>query len=113
MDCNTIDLNQAEQAVSQLLSDNRQEYQRRKLQARRHRYYHLPLYSTKSFGPDDHLLLPNVPGLFSLKAILTTNSSTLNEDFTLWCSDLFESRPKSNEVGIKSPLDQHDKLYKN
>ena len=74
MDSNTIDLNRAERAVSQLLSNDEHQYQRTKLQSRRHsRLNYLLSYPTKSFGTNDHLLSPNVPGLFSLKCTLVTN----------------------------------------
>ncbi|CAF1471338.1 unnamed protein product [Adineta steineri] len=62
MDCNLIDLNQAEQAVSQLSTTNEQQtYQPRTLgQHNSTRSVYLPLYPTKSFGPNNSLLLANV-----------------------------------------------------
>lgn len=67
MDPNTIDLNRAEQAVSSvLISDNkREEYQPKTVQGYRSpRYAYLPLFPTKFFGPNDPLLLANVPGSY-------------------------------------------------
>jgi hypothetical protein len=64
MASNTIDLNQAEQGVSSLTTDKRQGYRAKTLhQDNIARYAYLPLFPTKSFGPNDCLLLANVPGL--------------------------------------------------
>ena len=67
MASNTIDLDQAEQAVSSLLSNDeqRQGYQSKTLKEHnRSRCVYLPLFPTISYGPNDHLLLTNVPGSF-------------------------------------------------
>ena len=67
MASNTIDLNQAEQAVSSLLTNNeqRQGYQSKTLKEHnRSRCIYLPLFPTMSYGPNNHLLLTNVPGSF-------------------------------------------------
>jgi hypothetical protein len=61
---NTIDLDRAEQAVSSLITnEQRQGYQPKTLQSRTNaRYAYLPLFPTKSFGPNNCLPLANVPG---------------------------------------------------
>jgi hypothetical protein len=67
MDCNSIDLNRAEQAVSSLLisDEQRQGYQPKTLQQHNStRCVYLPIFPTKSFGPNDCLLLTNVPGSY-------------------------------------------------
>ena len=67
MASNTIDLNQAEQAVSSLLTNDeqRQGYQSKTLKEHnRSRCVYLPLFPTISYGPNDHLLFTNVPGSF-------------------------------------------------
>ena len=64
MASNTIDLDRVEQAISSLITnEQRQEYQPKTLQSRTNpRYAYLPLFPTKSFGPNDCLLLANVSG---------------------------------------------------
>ena len=58
-----IDLNRAERAVSTLTSNAPLGYQPRTLHAHnRARLVYLPLFPTISFGPNNHLLLANVPG---------------------------------------------------
>ncbi|CAF1336713.1 unnamed protein product [Adineta steineri] len=62
MNLNTIDLNQAEKAVASFTTDdNEQKYQPKTLdlhnEARRN---YLPLYPTKAFSRNNHLLLANV-----------------------------------------------------
>jgi hypothetical protein len=66
MDCDTIDLDRTEKAVSSLLTiENRQGYQPRTLQQHnRGRIVYLPLFPTISFGPKNCLLLTNVPSMF-------------------------------------------------
>jgi hypothetical protein len=65
MDLVTIDLNRAEQSVSSLSNDERKEYQPKTLQQHNSaRSVYLPLFPTKSFGPNDRLLLANVPGSY-------------------------------------------------
>lgn len=66
---NTIDLNRAEQAVSSLPTDERHDgYESRTLQLHdRTRSVYLPLYPTVSFGPNNQLLLANVPGLYLIR----------------------------------------------
>ncbi|CAF1317099.1 unnamed protein product [Adineta steineri] len=64
MDRNLIDLNQGEQAVSSYstTTNEQQDYQPKTLgQHNSARSVYLPLYPTKSFGPNDCLLLANVP----------------------------------------------------
>ena len=66
MASNTIDLNQAEQAVFTLTSNDSERehgYQSKTLKEHnRSRQIYLPVFPTKSYGPNDHLLLANVPG---------------------------------------------------
>jgi hypothetical protein len=66
MDSGTIDLNRAERAVSSLLpNDNQQGYQPKTLnQHNKTRKNYLPIFPTKAFGPNDHLLLTNVPSTY-------------------------------------------------
>ena len=67
MASNTNDLNQAEHAVSSLLTNDeqRQGYQSKTLKEHNStRFIYLPLFPTISYGPNDHLLLTNVPGSF-------------------------------------------------
>ena len=66
MDCDVVDLNRAEQAVSSLLTSNkRQEYKSRTLQEHNMaRCAYLPIFPTKSIGPNDCLLLANIPGSY-------------------------------------------------
>jgi hypothetical protein len=74
MASNTIDLDQTEKAVSSLITDEpRQGYQLKTLQSRTNgRYAYLPLFPTKSFGPNNCLLFANVPGS-SFKIYLLIN----------------------------------------
>jgi hypothetical protein len=62
----TIDLDQAEYAVSSLTNNEQQQgYQPRTLQQYTNaRNNYLPLFPTKSFGPNNCLLLANVPGSY-------------------------------------------------
>ncbi|CAF4815731.1 unnamed protein product, partial [Rotaria sp. Silwood2] len=66
MDCDTIDLNQVEQATSSVTtSDKKQGYRPRTLQQQHNngRYAYLPIFPTTSVVvPNDCLLLANVPG---------------------------------------------------
>ena len=67
MNCSTIDLNRAERAVSSLSSVVQDDYRRRQFNTRRHpRYNSLPLYPAIACGPNDRLLLANVPGSYFL-----------------------------------------------
>ena len=68
MDCPTIDMNQAERAVSQLISDDERQFHRTNSQHPRHRlqFRYLPMYPTMTYGLNNHLLFPNVPGLYYL-----------------------------------------------
>ncbi|CAF1481360.1 unnamed protein product [Adineta steineri] len=105
MDHNLIDLNQAEQAVSQMSTTNeQQDYQSRTLgQHNSTRTVYLPLYPTKSFGPNDCLLLANIPvtrltpqeiarrqhGAYTSDAILMMNDYKYSNDgFTLMEQDV-------------------------
>jgi len=68
MNLNTIDLNRAEKAVLSIITDDpqqqQQEYQPKTLQSHnRARKVYLPIFPTIAIGPNDHLLLTNVPGL--------------------------------------------------
>jgi hypothetical protein len=66
MNFNHIDLNRAEQAVSLLTTEQQQQrYQSSTL--RQHnsaRLVYLPIFPTKAVGPNDCLLLANVPGSY-------------------------------------------------
>jgi hypothetical protein len=66
MASNMIDLDRAEQAVSSFTIDKQQEgYQPKTLnEHNKTRIVYLPLFPTKSFGPNNHLLLANVPGVY-------------------------------------------------
>lgn len=79
IDCPTIDMNQAERAVSQLISDDERQFQRTISQHPRERLhlYYLPSYPTPIYGFNHHLLLPNVPGLCYLKKNLCHRSFVL------------------------------------
>ena len=61
-----IDLDRAEQAVASLTIDKQQErYQPKTLNEHNNtRVVYLPLFPTKSFGRNNHLLLANVPGVY-------------------------------------------------
>jgi len=65
----TIDLDRAEYAVSSL-TNNEQQQQQQGYQPRTLQHYtnarnnYLPLFPTKSFGPNNCLLLTNVPGSY-------------------------------------------------
>ena len=74
MASNTIDLDQAERAVSSLVSNApRQGYQSKTLQSRTHgRYDYLPSFPTIYCNSDNCLLLANVPGS-SFKIYLLIN----------------------------------------
>ncbi|CAF1180742.1 unnamed protein product [Rotaria sordida] len=62
MNCDSIDLNRAEQATSSLKRDERQGYQSRTLPNKdNERYAYLTIFPTKSVGLDDCVLLANVP----------------------------------------------------
>jgi hypothetical protein len=65
MDSTTIDLDRAERAVSSILTNDVQceKYQTKTLQGYNNpRRVHLPLFPTIAIGPDNCLLLANVPG---------------------------------------------------
>ncbi|CAF3837935.1 unnamed protein product [Rotaria sp. Silwood1] len=62
MDSNTIDSNQAEQTAYSLTSNEQGGYQPRTLEEHNHgRYAYLPIFPSKYDGPNDCLLLANVP----------------------------------------------------
>jgi hypothetical protein len=79
MNFNTIvDLNRTEQPVSSLLTSNerQQGYQPKTLQQYNStRSIYLPIFPTKSFGANDHLLLANVPGSFFHNIFVYNKSS--------------------------------------
>ena len=53
----------ASNSISSLIGGEGQEYQPKTVKERNHgRYAYLPLYPTVAFGPNNHLLLANVPG---------------------------------------------------
>jgi hypothetical protein len=69
MNFNHIDLNRAEQAVSSLTTEQQQQQQQRyqPRTLRQHnstRSIYLPIFPTKAVGPNDCLLLANVPGSY-------------------------------------------------
>ena len=66
MASNTIDLNQAEKAISSLIDDEQQNrYQARTINnSNRTRLAYLPTFPTISISPNEYLLLANVPGLY-------------------------------------------------
>ena len=78
MDTNTIDLNQAEKAVSSLTvghtqQQQQQEYQPQTLRSdNRMRQNYLPIFPTSACGSNDHLLLANIPGLSSFIFLVTS-----------------------------------------
>jgi len=72
MASNTIDLDRAEQAVASLTINKQQEgYQPKTLNEHNNtRVGYLPIFPTKSFGPNNHLLLANVSGVYEVRIYL-------------------------------------------
>lgn len=77
MDLKTIDLDQAEKAVSSLVAvsndQQQQEYQPQTLRSdNRTRENYLPMFPTIAFGLNNQLLLANVPGSSSFIFLVTS-----------------------------------------
>ncbi|CAF1429983.1 unnamed protein product, partial [Rotaria sordida] len=98
MDFNTIDLTRAEQATSLLITNEQQEYQSRTLLDKNNgRYAYLPIFPTQYVGPNECLLLANVPvsrlaphqinqrqyGAYTFDALMLMNKYTYSDEFSL------------------------------
>jgi len=65
MDFKRIDLTRVEQATPLLINNEQQEYQSRTLLDKNNgRYAYLPIFPTQYVGPNECLLLGNVPGSY-------------------------------------------------
>ncbi|CAF3980756.1 unnamed protein product [Rotaria sordida] len=98
MDFNTIDLTRAEQATSLLINNEQQEYQSRTLLDKNNgRYAYLPIFPTEYVGPNECLLLANVPvnrlaphqinrrqyGAYTFDALMLMNKYNYSDEFSL------------------------------
>ncbi|CAF1266381.1 unnamed protein product [Rotaria sordida] len=98
MDFNTIDLTRAEQATSLLINNEQQEYQSRTLLDKNNgRYAYLPIFPTEYVGPNECLVLANVPvnrlaphqinrrqyGAYTFDALMLMNKYNYSDEFSL------------------------------